>query len=90
MGYEVEYASKGGPAKVRIEDGQAKWTVNIGGVEHTGSVPFEQSNEITLHRAYKAIDAFVADPPQAQPSAESLAADDPVQPPTPDPVQPTE
>jgi hypothetical protein len=69
--YQEQYSSKGGPSNIRIEDGKAKWSLDLGGVEYTGEVDIEQAGgvEAGLAQARRDIESTAVNPP-AQPVEE--------------------
>lgn len=80
--YQEQYSSKGGPSTIKIEDGKAKWSLDLGGVEHTGEVDVEQAGgqEAALWQARRDIEATAANPPQAEAPSEAVVL-------TPEPAQ---
>lgn len=81
--YEEQYSSKAGPSRIWIEGEEVRWSLNIGGVEQTGSVPLdEHGQEAGLARARKAVDAAAlggdnAPSQAAPPASESVVAEPP-------------
>jgi hypothetical protein len=67
--YSEQYSSKEGPATISIVNGDAQWSVNIGGVVYSGTVPAdgETDQNVVLHRARVAVDKFILDGPKQTP-----------------------